>query len=215
MDSIIQGMNDYGSCDAKSETPINSARKLLAVRSFQSITSAVFLWERGYYQQAWALVRMAMEDQLVGKDMKDHPPTLAAILNEGGEIGKGNLRFAKMAERLPPQEKKVWDKHYGQASGLAAHPRPSSLNLLIKSDSEGKTSWGLSSHFDACMSKMILVFMLRRIITLWAQIGKLTFSAGSDWLIRTDPVYDQMLSLWAQMDGYPGEQVEETNGSAE
>ena len=40
----------------------------LAVRSFNSLHIARQLLEHGYYQQASALVRMAMEDQLVAED---------------------------------------------------------------------------------------------------------------------------------------------------
>ena len=51
--------------------------------------------EHGYYPQALALVRLAMEDQLVAEDAETYPPTLDALFDDKGSISSGDLTYGR------------------------------------------------------------------------------------------------------------------------
>ena len=67
LDQILQGLDAFAYVKQRPDSRLEDAQMFLAVRSFNSLHIARQLLERGYYQQASALVRMAMEDQLVGR----------------------------------------------------------------------------------------------------------------------------------------------------
>ena len=108
LDQILQGLDAFAYEKQRPDSPLEDAQMFLAVRSFNSLHIARQLLERGYYQQASVLVRMAMEDQLVAEDAETHPPTLDALLDDKGSIRRGDLTFGKMAERISPEAKKAW-----------------------------------------------------------------------------------------------------------
>lgn len=61
----------------------------LVTRSFNSMRCAYILLERGYYTQALSLLRSVDEDWLMAKDCGKNSPTLDALLNDKGQLGKG------------------------------------------------------------------------------------------------------------------------------
>ena len=128
LDQILQGLDAFAYVKQRPDSRLEDAQMFLAVRSFNSLHIARQLLERGYYQQASALVRMAMEDQLVAEDAETHPPTLDALLDDKGSISSGDLTYSKMAERISREAKKAWDEKYGDLSERAAHPRRLSPN---------------------------------------------------------------------------------------
>ena len=106
LDQILQGLDAFAYEKQRPDSRLEDAQMFLAVRSFNSLHIARQLLERGYYQQASVLVRMAMEDQLVAEDAETHPPTLDALLDDKGSISSGDLTYGKMAERISPKPKK-------------------------------------------------------------------------------------------------------------
>ena len=103
LDQILQGLDAFAYVKQRPDSRLEDAQMYLAVRSFNSLHIARQLLEHGYYQQASALVRMAMEDQLVAEDAETHPPTLDALLHDNGSISSGDLTYGKMAERISPE----------------------------------------------------------------------------------------------------------------
>lgn len=97
LNQIIIGFNDFSSRKGNPDNRLESVRIFLAIRSFNSLRTARQTLERGYYQQAMTLVRMAMEDQLVAEDAEAYTPTLDALLDGNGKIGRGVLALTKMA----------------------------------------------------------------------------------------------------------------------
>ena len=106
LDQILQGLDAFAYVKQRPDSRLEDAQMFLAVRSFNSLHIARQLLEHGYYQQASALARMAMEDQLVAEDAETHPPTLDALLDDKGSISSGDLTYGKMAERISPEAKK-------------------------------------------------------------------------------------------------------------
>ena len=130
LDQILRGLDAFAYVKQRPDSRLEDAQMFLAVRSFNSLHIARQLLEHGYYQQASALVRMAMEDQVVAEDAETHPLTLDALLDDKGSISSGYLTYGKMAERISPEAKKAWDEKYGDLSERAAHPRRLSLLAL-------------------------------------------------------------------------------------
>ena len=87
---ILQGLDAFAYVKQRPDSRLGNAQMFLAVRSFNSLHTARQLLERGYYQQASTLVRMAMEDQLVAEDAETHPPTLDALLDAKPESTDGH-----------------------------------------------------------------------------------------------------------------------------
>ena len=50
---------------------------------------ALRLVERGYWQQALGVIRMAMEDMLVTEDIEGNPAALNALFSKEGRFGRG------------------------------------------------------------------------------------------------------------------------------
>ena len=144
LDQILQGLDAFAYVKQRPDSRLEDAQMFLAVRSFNSLHVARQLLEHGYYQQASALVRMAMEDQLVAEDAETHPPTLDVLLDDKGSISSGDLTYGKMAERISPEAKKAWDEKYGDLSERAAHPRHLSLKTPCHSE-EAKRLRNLNS----------------------------------------------------------------------
>ena len=124
---IAQGFSERSGRESESSYAVDRVRLFLVVRSFNSVCVAMQALKYGYYQQAWTLVRSVMEDQLIAQDAETNGETLDALLTGNGKLGKGNLTFSKMAERVSPQAKEVWDRTYGRLSEYGAHPRHKSM----------------------------------------------------------------------------------------
>ena len=143
LDCLVQGLNECVPILDKEGIQANKELKSvllgLAWRSVDSLRMAVVALEMGYYQQGLALVRMTKEDCLTATDAIDHPPTLRALLTGEGKIGRGDLRYDKMAERMSVEYKDNWRKTYGFLSEYGAHPRHESLKGLTGIGTRGES----------------------------------------------------------------------------
>ena len=167
----------------------------LAVRSFNSLHIARQLLERGYYQQASALVRMAMEDQLVSEDAETHPPTLDALLDDKGSISSGDLTYGKMAERISPEAKKAWDEKYGDLSERAAHPRR--LSLLALTTVRRTVRPG--GHYDEVQVKVTFLYLLEQLGQVLRTVGLLIANVGCPWVEGARPALRDMTVLYREI----------------
>ena len=187
-------------------------RLFLATRSFNSLRIAVQTVERGNYQQALTLVRIAMEDQLVANDVENNPPTLAALLDGEGRLGRGDLTFARMAERLSPKAKEVWDYDYGWVSKSAAHPRLESMQGLTTIGPGKQITLRPGGYYDEVEVDNVLYHLLRELVQLMTQIAKVTACAGIDWVTGALPVFEEVESAWIRLDQKAGERLKEYTG---
>ena len=165
--------------------------------------------ESGYYQQAQALVRMAMEDQLVAHDIEIHPPTLTALWAGTGKIGTGDLTYGKMAKRVSDKAKNAWDNDYGALSKYGAHPRFASMRGLVTESTDGEMVLRPGGHYDQIWAKMVLCHTLRQLVLVLETVAKVTASAGIDWVTNATPVFDEVMFRWQQMDEWARDPLEE------
>ena len=138
---------------------LEALRLLLIKRSFDSLYIARQTLENGYYQQAAALIRMAMEDQLTADYAKDHPETIGALLRKESRVDK----FAGMATGISDDYKPVWDGLYGQLSAFAAHPRHESLNDLLSVSQDGARGVIPGSHYKEDLLNFVLYHFFREL----------------------------------------------------
>ena len=215
LDQILRGLDDFGSRKQQPDNRLESARLFLTVRSFNSLRIARQTLERGYYQQALTLVRMVMEDQLVVEDVENHPPTLIALLEGEGKLGKPNLTFGNMAERLSPKSKEVWDDDYGTLSKRAAHPRLESMQGLTAIEPDGQVTLRPGSHYDLVEARIVLYYLLRQLVQVMKTTTTLTTPVESDWVKRTYPgVQGSRFSL-KEIDEWAGDQLGKSTESLE
>ena len=211
LDHILRGLSDFGSRKQKPDNKLESARLFLATRSFNSIRIAMIALERGYYQQASALVRMAMEDRLVARDIENHRPTLDALLGGEGKLGT----FGKMAERVSPKAKEVWDIEYGWLSKFAAHTRYESMRGLVVTGTDGQTTLGPGGRYDKIEVMAGLYSVLRMLVFNMEIVTKVTYSAGIDWIVDAMPVFKKVEALLQEIDDWASEQIEDSQESTE
>ena len=185
------------------------------MRSFNSLRMARQTLELGYFQQAMTLVRMAMEDQLVAEDIEHHPPTLAALLDGEGKLGRGNLALGQMAKRLSPKAKVAWDRAYGMVSEYSAHPRHMSLRGLISSNPYGQFTLRPGGHYDKVEVNAVLFYALSSLIHVMTATAKVTGEIGSDLVTSARPVFDEVGSLWKQLDEWACQELEQSAESFE
>ena len=209
LDQILLGLNDFGSLKERPDSRLESARFFLATRSFNSLLIARQALERGYYQQALTLVRMAMEDQLVADDAENHSPTLIALLEGEGKIGRGDLALQRMAERVSPKAREVWDSDYGTLSERAAHPRLKSMRMLVF-ECGGNATLQPGSRYEEVEVREVFYYLLREIEQVMTTTCKLTIQVGSDWSTQALPVFNRVDSLWKQIDEWAANQLGET-----
>ena len=108
LDIILRGLaDDFGGRDLNPDNELEIARHLLATRSFNSIRAARQVLEKGYYEQAMSLVRMAAKDQLIAVDSETHAPTVRALLRGEGKLGRGKLAYGQMAKRKSAKREEV------------------------------------------------------------------------------------------------------------
>ena len=205
LDQILGGLEDFGSLKRKPDSRLESARLFLATRSFNSLWTAKNTLERGYYQQALTLIRMAIEDQLVADDIEVHPPTLDALLDGKERIS----RFGKMAERLGPQGKAVWGANYGKVSEHAAHPRTMSLRGLNSISADGQLTLRPGGRYDDVEISTVLYYLSQEIVKVMKTVAQLTTPLGSDWVNRAMPIFEEVDSLWKAIDELAAAQLEE------
>ena len=196
LDQVLVGLHDFGAIKRKPDSSLESARLFLATRSFNSLWTARQILERGYFQQAMTLVRMAMEDQLIAGDIEIHPPTLNALLDRD----KGIESFASMADRLGPQGREVWDSNYGMASEYAAHTRPRSLQSLNSVGPDGQSFLRPGGNYDEVYATATLFLLSQEIVKVMKIIGQLTVPLESDWVIRAMPAFEANDLLWKSLD---------------
>ena len=210
LDQILRGLSDFGSKKENPENRLESARLFLATRSFNSVRTALQVLGRGYYQQAMALVRMAKEDQLVAQDIESHPPTLDALFDGQGKIGKGKLALEKMAERVSPKTKVAWDDDYGGLSKFGTHPRIESMQGLVITDSDGRMTLRAGGHYDEVWINFVLYHLFRELVQIFATVAKVTTFAGIDWVTSAMPTLEEIDSLWRQIDEQARKELGET-----
>ena len=192
---ILQGLDAFAYVKQRPDSRLENAQMFLAVRSFNSLHTARQLLERGYYQQASTLVRMAMEDQLVAEDAETHPPTLDALLDAKGSISSGDLSYGKMAERISPEAKKAWDEKYGDLSARAAHPRRLSLLMLTTV----RRTVRPGAHYDEVQVKVTILYLLEQLGQVLRTVGVLTANVGSPWVEGASPALRDMTTLYREI----------------
>ena len=196
LDQVLRGLADFAYRKDEPDNALEDARLFLATRSFNSLWVARQTLERGYYQQALALIRMAMEDQMVARDAENYPLTLAALFEGKGKIGRGEFALDKMAERLSPEEKVGWQREYGEASAYATHPRPESMRSLLLVEPDGqKALLPGGVGYDKGMVDAILYYLLSELMNVLATLARVASSIGSEWGVGTVPVYEEIASL--------------------
>ena len=211
LDQILDGLEDFGSLKGRPDSRLESARLFLATRSFNSLWTARLVLERGYFQQAMTLIRMAMEDQLIANDIESHPPTLDALLDGEESIGS----FASMADRLGPKGRAVWDANYGRVSEYAAHTRTMSLRSLNTIGSDGQHLLRPGGNYDEVYVEAALSLLSQEIVKVMKTVAQLTTPLGSDWVNRAMPVFRANDSLWKDMYERAAAQLEVSDESPE
>ena len=160
LEQVLLGIDSLGSKGHRTSSDLETAQVLLAIRSFNSLRIAAQTMERGYYQQAFALVRMAMEDRLVAVDAESNPATLNALMYDEGKLGKGDLHLGKMAERISSKTKDVWDSDYGWASASATHPRQKSMLGLTMVGPDGGRILRPGVYYDNVQVANVLYYTI-------------------------------------------------------
>ena len=222
LDQVLRALSDFGFQKQKPDNRLESARLFLVTRSFNSIRTAIQALEHGYYQQAMTLVRMAQEDQAVAFDSEQNSDILAALLDGEDTFRKRNLTFGKMAERVSPKAKEVWDSDYGTLSEYGAHPRLASMRGLVTEGTDGEMVLRPGGHYDQVWVNTVFYYALRELVLIFETAAKFTACAGIDWVTGAIPLFDEVNVLWQQIDEWAGEQLEEseespgsTNGSVD
>ena len=194
LDQILQGLDDFAYLKQRPDSRLEDAQMFLAVRSFNSLRIAREILERGYYQQASALIRMSMEDQLVAEDAESYPPTLDALNQDKGFLRRRDLKFDKMAERISPEFKKAWGEKYGDLSERAAHPRPQSLLALATV----RRTVRPGGHYDEHHLKVTFLYLLEQLGQVMRTVGILTANANSPWVEGARPALREMTNLYRE-----------------
>ena len=213
LDDILRGLSDFGAKQGKPNSPLESARLFLATRSFNSLYSAVMMLECGYFQQAFALVRMAREDQLVARDAENNRPTLDALLHGQGRIGSGDLTFARMAERASSKTREAWDQDYGFLSEYGVHTRLKGLRSLVATGPDGQIVLRPGGQYDKVWVNIVLYHTLRELVQVFATVAQLTAFAGIDWITGAEATLEEVETLWRRIDELAGDELRESGES--
>lgn len=192
---ILKGLDAFAHVRQRRDSRLEDSQVFLAVRSFNSLHIARQLLERGYYQQALALVRMAMEDQLVAEDSETHPPTLDALLEGKGSFFSRALKYPKMAERISPEFEKAWREKYGDLSEIAVHPRRKSLLALATV----RRTVRPGGHYHEAQVKLTLLYLLEQLVQVLRTVGLLTTNVGSSWTEGARPALRDMTALYKDL----------------
>ena len=205
---ISRAWSAFSSQKPKPDNRLESARLFLITRSFNSLRRALPTLEQGYYQQAMASVRMAMEDQLIAEDIEIHPPSLETLLT-----GKGRLPFPEMAGRISTEARKLWGQEYSFLSEYATHPQHKSLKELNVVGPDEQLTLRPGGHYDKVEVLTVLAYMIRELVNVMATIAKVSHSAGIEWDDETAPKFSSVLekieSRWREINEWARNQIEE------
>ena len=195
LDQVIQGLNDFSEFKGWPDGEVESGRMFLATRTFRSLHMALRLVERGYWQQALGVIRMAMEDMLVTEDIEGNPAALNALFSKEGRFGRGKLTYQKMAERISKRTGSAWATDYGDVSKYAAHPGMKALESIVTWDAAGKPHLSIASSYSkgqvaACVSMAAGVTL-----NLMATVFKLLRGTGSNWESQALPAFKAVDAL--------------------
>ena len=197
LSQIFAGFKEFRSRKGILDQRLETGRIILVVRSFNSLLCAKRTLERGYTEQALALARMAMEDQLVAEDIEVEPTTLDALLLGKGEIGIGDLHFTNLANRLPKEEIDLWKNDYRIASRYGTHPGHNSGQWLISPAQDGQKFLGMGSFFYSGEDvNTVLYFLLLQLVKVMWTLRKVTDQVGSDWGTHSGPEFEEVFYLW-------------------
>ncbi|MDD5038018.1 MAG: hypothetical protein PHN78_01700 [Dehalococcoidales bacterium] len=188
LNAYLVGFEAIGSFTRDKDNDLQYAWLKLVTRSFNSMRCAYILLEQGYYTQALSLLRSVDEDWLMSKDCEKNRLTLDALLNDKGQLGKGDLSFGKMAER--EGIKPLWDSGYGHLS-LFVHPRPLSLKVLV--DPRAKTL-RLGASYDWVLFLYCCEVLIRDALRMTEYMVSLLGSRATDWQKQTWPIVQETTS---------------------
>ena len=209
LEQILRGFNEFADQKEKLDDKLESAQFLLTVRSFNTLRVAMKALENGYTQQALALIRTVMEDQLVVNDIENHAPALALFVRVVKKH-KSQFTFGKMAQRASLKTKEAWDHNYGFASRFAAHPRELSLRKLFAVDPDGKIILKPGSRYDRVEVNTAIFYTLGELLKVMATTAKLTYSVGSSWANDALSVIEEVNSLYWHIDDEAKKELEES-----
>ena len=208
LELILRGWTEFASQKQRPDNRLESARLFLVTRSFNSLRMALPILEQGYYQQAMALTRMAMEDQLIAHDIETHTSTLNTLLD-----GKGKLHFPSMARRISAKAKAAWDYDYRILSEYSVHPRDKSLQWLNSVGPDGLPNLLPGSSYDREKILIALYYLLRELQKVMETLAKVCCSAEIDRDANLVSGYastvEKIELRWRQIDERAREQVEE------
>ena len=195
LDRVIQGLNEFAEHKGQPTGELESARLFLATRTFRNLHTALRLVERGYWQQALGVIRMAMEDMLVTEDIEGNPAALNALFSKEGRFGRGELTYQKMAERISKRTGSAWATDYGDVSKYAAHPGMKALESIVTWNAAGKPHLSIASSYGkgqvaACVSMAAGVTL-----NLMATVFKLLRGTGSNWESQALPAFKAVDAL--------------------
>lgn len=185
LDAYLTGFERIGGFTRTENNDLEYAWLLLITRSFNSMRCSHVLLERGYYNEALSLLRSVDEDWLIAKDCGRNAPTLEALLNDAGLLGRGNLTFSKMAER--EGIKPLWDTGYGHLSRFA-HPRSLSLKALVYL---GTKTLRLGASYDRVLFLYCCEVLIRDALRMTEYMVVLLGSKASAWQEQTWPIVQQ------------------------
>ena len=208
LDRILGGVFDFADQKGNTDSKLESARLVLVVRSVNSLNCAMQLLQQGYCQQALALVRMVQEDQLVADDIEENPAALEALLEGDGMLGKGELSYTRMAERVSAKARAVWDFEYGATSSFGAHPRPESMSDMLSRGEDGKGHLGAGGRYEKWMVNLVLSLASREIIFVFGVLTMVVEAAGVKW---NDPLpdFEAVRRLWQDIEHWAGDRLAE------
>ena len=167
----------FGSVDElDTNNQFNAALYLINAASFNSLRGAIIVLKRGYYAQALALIRVAMESTFFAQRISEHPEPLHALLE--GKIGKGDLTLNNMRPPKDPQNKGWWDR-YGDLSEMGIHLRTETLRFVYDGD---KVVVG--GYYSSIFLRGTLYEILSEVIKLIERMQELGDSLSLNW--RTD-----------------------------
>ncbi len=160
---------------------------------------AIRVLERGYYQQAASLIRIAMEEMLIAEDVEVCPKTLELLLhgdpNDKVRLGRDDLSYGAMSARISPEAAEAWKRTYDAVSVYATHPRSTGLQTLVTWDGENLPHLSLDSDYDRQQLAACIELVANESMNLIKTVVQLLHDTGSDWKIRAYPCFTALEEL--------------------
>ena len=208
MERILRAWTEFATQKQRLDDRLERARMSLVTRSVNSTRMALSALEYGYYQQAMALTRMVMEDQLVANDITIHTPTLDTLLD-----GKGRLNYSTMAKRTSPEAKAAWNENYRVLSEYSVHPRNASLDWLNSVTPDGRSRLLPGSFYDKEKFLIALLYLLGELVKVMDRMATASLSAEIEWDADLLPDYisvqQSLEHRYLQISEWIEEQLEE------